>query len=90
MLIYELSAAGYGISKDEKLMTVLSGLDEHYDSVFSTLIERMLSEQITIDDANALLLTHESRLQRRKVVSVYLLSIYLLNSFLAMRVMVKN
>lgn len=49
-------------------MTVLRSLDETYDNVFSTLTETMLNEQVTLDDAKALLLSHKCKLTRRKVV----------------------
>lgn len=49
-------------------MTVLRSLDETYDNVFSTLTETMLNEQVTLDDAKALLLSHKCKLKRRKVI----------------------
>lgn len=49
-------------------MNILGGLDEFHDNVFSTLIERMLSESITIDDEEELLLSHECRLKRRNII----------------------
>lgn len=36
----ELHSAGYGLSEDEKLMSILRGFHESYDSVFTTLIEK--------------------------------------------------
>lgn len=47
-------------------MNVLRGLDKHYDIVFSTLTERMMNEQVTIDDAKALLLSHKGKLEKKK------------------------
>lgn len=36
-------------------MYVLSELDENFDNVFSTIINKILTQKITIDDAKALL-----------------------------------
>lgn len=58
MLSDELEPAGCGISEEQKLMTVLGGLDESYDNVFSTLTKIILKEVVTLDDAKALLLSH--------------------------------
>lgn len=43
-------------------MSVPNGLDENYDSVFSTLIERMMYETINMEDTMALLKSHEFKL----------------------------
>lgn len=60
VLCDELDAAGY--IDEEKLMYVLGDLDETLDSVFSTLIERMLIEKISIDGTKVLLLiSHYAR-----------------------------
>lgn len=58
LLDNKLERTGCGLSEEEKLMSALGGLDESYDNVFSTLIERMLTEIITVDDAKAKL-SHE-------------------------------
>lgn len=49
-----------------KLISVLVGLDKLYDNVFFTLIERMISKIVIIDDAKTLLINHECRLERKK------------------------
>lgn len=46
---------------------------------FLTLIERMLHETVTLDDAKALFLNHEDKLTRRKVIENSLLSSVNLN-----------
>lgn len=51
-------------------MYVLGGLDESFDSIFATVKEKMLKEKITIDDAKALILSHESTLKRRKTTLI--------------------
>lgn len=52
-------------------MIVLGSLDESYDNVFSTFTERILSETvIMMDDARKLMLSHESRLEGRKAVTM--------------------
>lgn len=70
MLTNELFAIEYGIFEDEKLLIVLGELDEAYDSVSSIINERMIFEKITVDDVKALLLTHKSRLDRRRTLVV--------------------
>lgn len=54
-------------------MNVLGGLDESYDNVFSTLTKRMISEVVAVDVAKAFLMSHESRLEKRKHVLTSLL-----------------
>lgn len=51
-------------------MFVLSGLDENFDNVFSTIIQKMLTEKVTIDYAKALVIIHESSLERRREISL--------------------
>lgn len=68
LLKNELQAVGYGLSEDEKV--ILGGFDETYNSALSTLIKRMISRHTTIDDAKALLLTHESCLERRNTLAI--------------------
>lgn len=70
VLTDELVPVGCPISEEEKLMYILSGLDEKFDNVFSTITKKMLTEKVIIDDAKVLLLSHESRLERRKLVSM--------------------
>lgn len=62
----ELQYTRYGLFEDEKLMVVLGGLDESYDSVFLTIIERMIFEFFSIDDAKALLLTRVITSRKKK------------------------
>lgn len=64
-----LQAVGFPMS-EEKLMSVLSGLDESFDKVFSTITEKMLNEKIIVNDAKALPLNYESRLELRRLVSI--------------------
>lgn len=64
MLVDELEGAGCGLSEEEILMSVLGGLDESYDNVFSTLAKKMLTKIMTIEDAKALFLIHECKLER--------------------------
>lgn len=59
MLTDELQSVGYPIFEEEALMYMLGGLDENFDNVFSTMIEKMLSEKVTIDDIKALLLSRK-------------------------------
>lgn len=65
-LFDELAFIGYAISDNVKLMFILSHLDENFDNVFSTIIEKMLTKKFIIGNAKALLLNHENRLERRK------------------------
>lgn len=65
-----LQSAGYGVSIEEKLMSVLSRLDESYENVFSTFTERMMTEEVTIADAIAFLHNHECRLEIRRSTMV--------------------
>lgn len=51
-------------------MYVFGGLDRTFDTIFTTLIENMISDKVTIDDAKTFLLTHESRIDRRKQMSI--------------------
>lgn len=51
MLTNYLISAGCPISEEKKLMYMLGGLGEDYNNVLSTIIEKMLGEKITIDDA---------------------------------------
>lgn len=53
----ELEAANCGMTKEQKLMQVLEGLNVNYDNVFTTLIERMMNEKVAVDDAKALVLS---------------------------------
>lgn len=43
LLIDEFHSTGYGLSEDEKVMSILGGLDESYNSVFTTLIEKNIA-----------------------------------------------
>lgn len=52
-------------------------------AIFSTLIERMMCETVTIDDAKALLLGHEWRFKRRKVVQILPLPSFILSNVVA-------
>lgn len=70
LLTDDLEAIDYGISEEEKLISVLGGLDENYDSVFSIITEHMIHEKITADDAKSLLQIHKCRLERRRVFIV--------------------
>lgn len=49
-------------------MEVISGLDEAFNSVFSSLAEKMVSKNVTLDDVKALLLRHKSRLEGRNII----------------------
>lgn len=40
-------------------MTILVGLEENYNNVFSTLTKRMLNEIVALDDIKDFLLIHE-------------------------------
>lgn len=51
----DLQSVGCNISDEEKLVYVLKGLDETSNSIFTTLIEKMLSDKVIIDFAKALL-----------------------------------
>lgn len=53
------------------MTSILEELDESY--VFSLLIEYMHTKTITIDDAKALLINHECRLEMRIVIITSLL-----------------
>lgn len=77
VLIYELLNARCTVNEEERLMYILSGLDEKFDNVFSTIIENILSEKITIDDVKSLLLSHDSRLQRINISLLNLPSVNL-------------
>lgn len=66
----DLIAASCPIFEEEKLMYVLGGLDEDYDNVLTTITGKMLGEKVTIEDAKALLLSHESQIERRKTVQI--------------------
>lgn len=68
MLIDELDATGYGINKYDKLMSTLGVLDEKYDNVLSIFTKRMLNNKVTIDDAKALLQSHEYRIECRRSI----------------------
>lgn len=59
----ELEAANCGMTKEQKLMQVLEGLNVNYDNVFTTLIERMMNEKVAVDDAKALVLSLKCRLE---------------------------
>lgn len=52
-------------------MYVLRGLDESFDNIFPTIIEKIISERIIIDDAKTLLLNHESKIKRRRQAKIY-------------------
>lgn len=58
------------VTNKEKLMYVLVSLDESFDSIFVTLTKKMLTKRITLDDAKVLMLSHESRLTRRKTTLI--------------------
>lgn len=47
-------------------MFVHNGIHENFDNVFYTIIEKMITEKVIIDDVKTLLLKHESRLERRQ------------------------
>lgn len=51
MLCDELEVVGCTINDEEKIMYVLTGLDESFNKMYSKLIEKMLTKKITIDDA---------------------------------------
>lgn len=70
LLIDELEAAGCELNEEQKLVTVLRVLDKNYNNVFSTLIERMLNESLTLDGVKAQLLSHECRLAIRKAIEI--------------------
>lgn len=68
MLSDKLQATRCEKSKEEKLMTILNILDENFDNAYLTIIEKMLSKHVIIDDVKALLHNNESILERRKVL----------------------
>lgn len=73
ILIDELYAPDCGLNEEQPLTIVLSGLDELYDNVFSTLTERLLNENVIVDDAKSLLISHECRLEKRGIFAISLL-----------------
>lgn len=83
LLANELKEAGYPLTEEEKPMSILSGLDESYDNVFFILTKRMFSKIMTVDNAKALLLSHECRLDRYKS----LISQHYLMSILALKIL---
>lgn len=60
MLCDKLEIDGDTVTNRENFMYVLGGINESFDHVFSTLIEKMLIEKTTIGDAKALLLSHKN------------------------------
>lgn len=66
----EHESAGCSILEEEKLMYVLVGLDDQFDSVSSIVIENMLGEGVTINDVKAFFLSHESQLESKRVANV--------------------
>lgn len=61
-----MEVASRTIINEEKLIYLLGGLNEGFDNVFSTLTKKMLTIKTTIDDANARLLSHWNRLEKRR------------------------
>lgn len=49
MLIDELEVTEYGVNEKYKLVSVLRGFDESYDSVFYTLTKRIINEKLILD-----------------------------------------
>lgn len=70
MLTDELGATGYGLIDEQKRRTILGGLDENYDNVFSTFTKRMLNELVILDDATYLLLSQKCWLAKRKTIEI--------------------
>lgn len=69
LISYELEAADRVLIEGKNVMTILGGLDEQHDIVFSVLTEMMMYEPVKVD-AKALLLSHENRSERRKVTYI--------------------
>lgn len=66
----ELAVTRCGICDEEKIMFFfLTGLDEYF-VIFSRLLLKMLTKEVIIGDAKALLLNHESRLERRRTSTI--------------------
>lgn len=58
----------------KKTMYVLGSIDETFIyNMFSTLIEKMLTEKTIIDDTKALMLCHKSRLESKRARMISLL-----------------
>lgn len=70
MLIDDLERARCRLFEEEILMNVFGGLDESHDNVFFNSNWKMLIEPVTIDDAKALLLSHECRMEIKNVISL--------------------
>lgn len=75
LLVYEHERGEYSLFEEEKLMYILSDHNESYDYVFWILTKWMLNEIVTIDDARALLLSHECRLERRRNSTYFTITI---------------
>lgn len=79
MLTNELQSTWSHITREERLMYVLGGQDENFDSVFATVTEKMLSEKVEIDDVKDLLLSHESKIESRKVLTSSCLPLFIVS-----------
>lgn len=66
LLFEQLFLTRYRLPEDKTMITILRGLDENYHRIFSKLIEKNLFEKIIMDDTKVLLLTYESRLEKKK------------------------
>lgn len=70
MLWGELEAIGCIVTKKEKIMYVLGALNETFDNVFSTLTENMLINKTMVYDAKGLLLSYQSKIERRRATII--------------------
>lgn len=71
-LFDKLEVVDCALTEEQKVMTILGGLDEQYysdelEAIDCAFIVRMMYEKVKVEDAKALLLSQENRIERRKI-----------------------